>query len=171
MGMGKRGTFRGMEEPKKARSALSVRTDIGKDTFRFWFPWRVRYRDCDKQGIVYFAVYLEYVEHALMEYFRKLGIDLRRTIEEGSFDWAAVHAEIDWRSPAAFDDELAIGLSISRMGRSSFDVDFAVMDAEKSSLHVVGRLVLVCFDARMGEARPVPEFVRQPVGRFEGWTC
>lgn len=48
-----------MEQPTETRSAISMQTDIGKDTFRFWFPWRVRYRDCDKQGVVYFAVYLE----------------------------------------------------------------------------------------------------------------
>ncbi|GBD20567.1 1,4-dihydroxy-2-naphthoyl-CoA hydrolase [bacterium HR28] len=160
-----------MEQPTETRSAISMQTDIGKDTFRFWFPWRVRYRDCDKQGVVYFAVYLEYIEHALMEYFRALGIDLRRTIEEGSFDWAAVHAEIDWRSPAVFDDELAIGLRVSRIGRSSFDVEFAVTNAEKNVLHAVGRLVLVCFDVRTRQARPVPDFVRQAVERFEGWAC
>ncbi|MFN3336410.1 MAG: acyl-CoA thioesterase [Thermomicrobium sp.] len=160
-----------MEQPREARSAPAGHTDSGKDTFRFWFPWRVRYRDCDKQGVVYFAVYLEYIEHALMEYFRTLGIDLRRTIEEGSFDWAAVHAEIDWRSPAMFDDELAIGLRVSRIGRSSFDVEFAVMNVEKTLLHAVGRLVLVCFDVRMRQARPVPDFVRQAVERFEGWAC
>lgn len=160
-----------MKEPTKAQSASPSSTDFGKDVFRFWFPWRVRYRDCDKQGVVYFAVYLEYVEQALMEYFRTIGIDLRRTIEDGSFDWAAVHAEIDWRSPAVFDDELAIGLRIGRIGRSSFDVEFAVMSGEKKVLHASGRLVLVCFDVQTRQAHPVPDFVRQAVERFEGWTC
>ncbi|HSC71381.1 MAG TPA: acyl-CoA thioesterase, partial [Candidatus Methylomirabilis sp.] len=42
--------------------------------FRFSFPIRVRYSEIDVQGIVYNSRYLEYVDVALTEYFRAMGV-------------------------------------------------------------------------------------------------
>ncbi|MBI4736341.1 MAG: hypothetical protein HY766_09850 [candidate division NC10 bacterium] len=41
--------------------------------FRLACPVRVRYSEIDRQGIVYYSRYLEYVDVALSEYFRALG--------------------------------------------------------------------------------------------------
>jgi acyl-CoA thioester hydrolase len=138
------------------------------ESFRFWYPWRARYRDCDMQGIVYFSVYFEYVEQAIMEYFQQIGVPIGKTIHEGSFDWAFAHAEIDYRAPVAFDDLVSIGIRIPKRGRSSFEVHFAVVDAARERVHAHGRLVLVCYDSRSRRSCPLPDFVREKIEAFEG---
>lgn len=141
---------------------------IDLHTFRFWYPWRVRYRDCDQQGIVYFSVYLEYVEQAVMEYFRACGVPIASSIRDGDFDWAVVHAEIDYHHPAAFDDQLAVGIRVSSCGRTSFHIDFVIVSQESRELLTHGRLVLVSYDSRAKQSRPIPLSVREAIEKFEG---
>lgn len=116
---------------------------------------------------MYFSVYLEYTEQAVMEYFRHIGIALSETIRDGSFDWTVVHADIDYLRPARFDDLLHIGVRVLRCGRSSFDVEFVIADHDREAIHAFGRLVLVCFDSRVGQACPIPQLVREQIRKFE----
>lgn len=138
----------------------------------FWHRERVRFRDVDLQQIVYYGKYLDYFDNALYEYLRSLGFETDGIDARHGFDTSVVHIEIDYVSPAAFDDLLDVGLRVIRLGQTSFDVSYELRVAERVVCRA--RLVLVNYDARAQQARPIPAAIRtaieasnQAVGRVK----
>lgn len=69
--------------------------------------YRVPYADTDQMGVVYYGNYLTLFERARNELMRACGYTYRQCEEEG---WAlpVVHAEVDYRRPAKYDDLLEV---------------------------------------------------------------
>jgi len=129
----------------------------------FWHRERVHFRDVDLQRIVYYGKYLEYFDNALYEYFRSLGFEPGAMNERFGFDTSVVHAEIDYVSPASFDDLLDIGVRVTRMGRTSFAATFEIRESER--LICRASLVLVNYDAATARARPLPANIREAINK------
>jgi acyl-CoA thioester hydrolase len=81
---------------------------------------RVRYAEVDMQGHVFNAHYLTYVDDAAGAWMR----DRLGDYQAAGFDMVLKSATLTWHSGAAYDDVLAIDLTVSRWGTSSFDVTF-----------------------------------------------
>jgi acyl-CoA thioester hydrolase len=81
---------------------------------------RVRYGECDMQRVVFNAHYLAYCDDAADLWFRSLGAAL----EGGTWDVMVKKATVTWEGAARVHDELAIEVSVSRWGTTSFDVRF-----------------------------------------------
>ena len=101
---------------------------------------RVRYGECDMQRVVFNANYLAYCDDAADWWFRSLGA----LLEAGEWDVMVKKATITWDGAAKVHDDLAIEVSVSRWGNSSFDVRFdgtveraAVFTAEITYVAVV----------------------------------
>ena len=69
--------------------------------------YRVPYADTDQMGVVYYGNYLTLFERARNELMRSEGYTYKRCEEEG---WMlpVVHAEVDYRRPAKYDDLLEV---------------------------------------------------------------
>ena len=81
---------------------------------------RVRYGECDMQRVVFNANYLAYCDDAADWWFRSLGAPL----EAGEWDVMVKKATVTWDGAAKVHDDLALAVSVSRWGNSSFDVRF-----------------------------------------------
>ena len=88
-------------------------------TSPFTFLTRVRYGECDAQLVVFNARYGDYADLAATEYFRAMfgGI---QTLLDRNLDTQVVHYQIDWKSPARFDDVLGVRVQTERVGTTSF---------------------------------------------------
>lgn len=69
--------------------------------------YRVPYADTDQMGVVYYGNYLAIFERARNELMRECGYTYRECEAEG---WMlpVIHAELDYRSPARYDDLLEV---------------------------------------------------------------
>lgn len=69
--------------------------------------YRVPYADTDQMGVVYYGNYLTLFERARNELMRACGYTYKKCEEEG---WMlpVIHAEVDYKSPARYDDLLEI---------------------------------------------------------------
>ena len=74
--------------------------------------YRVPYADTDQMGVVYYGNYLTFFERARNELMRAAGYTYQRCEAEG-FLLPVIHAEVDYRSPAKYDDMLEITASTS----------------------------------------------------------
>jgi acyl-CoA thioester hydrolase len=83
---------------------------------------RVRYGECDMQGVVFNAHYLAYCDDAVDTWFRTAVPD---GMESVGYDVMLVKAVIEWHRPARLMDLIEMELHISRRGRTSFDVTVA----------------------------------------------
>src|SRR5919202_5682443 len=78
---------------------------------------RVRYGECDPQGVVFNANYLAYFDHVLTEFWREAVGSYQAMVESGA-DMVVAESRIVFRSPAAFDDEVDFELRVARLGKT-----------------------------------------------------
>ena len=74
---------------------------MAKEEFKFKFRLRVRWGECDAQGIVFNAQYMNFIEVAQAEYFRNMGLRLYSEELRSRFDLATVKATFEFMSPCA----------------------------------------------------------------------
>ncbi|MFN8218222.1 MAG: acyl-CoA thioesterase [Solirubrobacterales bacterium] len=115
---------------------------------------RVRYHEIDGQSHVYNARYLEYLDVAMVEFFRELGWGLDAALKAG-FDPVLARVEMDFRMPARVDEILGVEVRPTRVGGASFDISFAVR-ADHGDTVLEAAIAYVNFDTKARSARPVP---------------
>ncbi len=140
---------------------------MSKDRFRFQTPVRVRWMECDAQGIVFFGAYANYLEVAQSEYFRNLGFSIYRVAEHGYFDTAVVKLTVEYQAPARVDDMLDLLVRISRIGTSSMTMELEIYRQQGGELLTVMEAVHVGYDASSGRSKPVPDDIRRLIEHFE----
>jgi acyl-CoA thioester hydrolase len=128
---------------------------------------RVRYGECDPQGIVFNANYLLYFDVAFTELWRAAVGPWQEMVTRG-IDAVVAHAEVDFRGPARYDDELALSAQVVRLGRTALTTEIDVMRGEE--LLVAMRLRHVCVSAPTANEsiapQPWPEDIRAGLARY-----
>jgi acyl-CoA thioester hydrolase len=82
---------------------------------------RVRYSECDQQGVVFNGHYLFYYDVALNELWRDRIGPYHEMVSRG-FDVVVAEATIRYRAAARFDDLLDIGMTVKHLGTTSLIV-------------------------------------------------
>jgi acyl-CoA thioester hydrolase len=85
----------------------------------FYWPVRVYYEDTDSGGVVYYANYLKFMERARTELLRSIGYQQDQLQQELGIIFAVRSANIQYKKPARFNDELNVVTSISSLGKAS----------------------------------------------------
>jgi adenine phosphoribosyltransferase len=84
----------------------------------FVHEFRVRFRECDPQGIVFNANYVAYFDDGFTELWRQ-AFGSYEAMVEGGIDMVVAALDVDFRAPARFDEELQMSVSIERLGSTS----------------------------------------------------
>jgi acyl-CoA thioester hydrolase len=119
---------------------------------------RVRYGECDPQGIVFNANYLAYFDLTLTEWWREAIGSYTAMVESGA-DMVVAETRILFRSPAAFDEELDFELRVIRLGNTAMQcrIDARVGDR----LVVEGEIRHVFIDPATKAKRQMPDEIRR----------
>jgi acyl-CoA thioester hydrolase len=121
---------------------------------------RVRWSDCDPFGIIYYGAYVRLFQVAEEELFRACGLPFKALREDRGV-WIprkAFHAE--FHSPAQLDEEVAIQVHFSRIGRTSITMQFEVYSAAGRTHRASGSLTVVSVDKATMTTRPIPDDVK-----------
>ncbi|MBC2722399.1 thioesterase family protein [Desulfosporosinus sp.] len=137
-----------------------------RSDFRFFHRLRVRYSEVDWQGIVFNAHYLTYLDVAVTEYFRTIGLDYKQLAQEGKMDMALVKTTLEYKSSAMFDDELDIGVRISHVGNTSYNAEFEIYKTGLEDLVLIAQTIYVNYNPVKRKSEPVPDFFRSLVQTF-----
>ena len=87
---------------------------------------RVRYSECDLQGIVFNANYLTYVDDALTELWRAAVPGGYTGMVESGVDMVVGEANIRYLAPARVDDLLDLDVSVARLGTTGMTLEVAI---------------------------------------------
>ena len=129
-----------------------------KETQPFRYFLRVRYGECDQQGVVYNARYGDYVDLACTEFLNAaLG---RGSISGGGFEMQVVKLLIEWTAPARYDDALQISVQLKSMGNTSFTLGFEMCKAGATDTIVRAETVNVHVDPKAWTKLPLPDEMR-----------
>lgn len=138
-----------------------------KADFRFHTSLRVRWMECDAQGIVFNGAYMDYLEVGQSEYYRNLGFSIYKVGQRGYFDTAVVKTTLEFKAPARVDDMLDLYVRVGDFGNTSFHLDLEIYSQDSAPLLTAVQGVYVGFDAPTGTTRRVPDDIRELVNHFE----
>lgn len=131
-----------------------------RENFSFFHPLRVRWAECDAQGIVFNVNYFLYFDVAMTEWMRALGYEGASVLE-----FFTVNAQADFRGSAVFDDTIEIGARCSRLGVKSMTVTLAIFRGEE--LLTEGRLTYAHADHGTKKTAPLSQDFIERVAAFE----
>jgi len=124
--------------------------------FRYYL--RVRYIECDAQKVVFNSRYGEYVDVAINEFIRALGV--LHEFVDGPLDFQLVKQTVEWKAPARFDQVLELSIAATRLGNTSFTIATDFRLAGDPRVIVSVETVYVLVDARTPTKQPLPDWLR-----------
>jgi acyl-CoA thioester hydrolase len=135
--------------------------------FHYKTPVAIRFADIDAFGHVNNAVYLTYFEIARSSYWKDVV----------QWDWEKMgiiigRAEINYLKPINLNDQILAYVRTSRIGNSSFDLDYALVKVKNGveELCTTGSTVCVTFDYQENATAIIPEAHRIKMQEFEALT-
>ncbi len=104
--------------------------------YQFELEFSVRDYECDLQGIVNNAVYLNYLEHTRHQYLLSQKIDFAKLHDEG-IDLVVSRIEIDYKFSLSSDDIFVVKLNTRREGllKLVFEQDIYKLPENKHVVH------------------------------------
>jgi len=132
---------------------------------------RVRWAEVDMQKIVFNGHYLTYIDTAIAEYWREIGLPYPQGyVERYANDVYLRKASVEYLGSARYDDVLTVCCRVARLGRSSMSFAFEIYREAEAVPLVTAELVYVNADPATMKAAPLPEELRTRVIRYERVT-
>jgi acyl-CoA thioester hydrolase len=127
---------------------------------------RVRFNECDGQGVVFYANYLVYFDLAMTELWRAAFSDGYAGMIENGTDAMVAEANIRYRASARFDDEVELVATVTRIGTTSTVTRLRAERATDGETLAEADLRHVFIDPATLEKTEIPEEVRTGMERY-----
>jgi YbgC/YbaW family acyl-CoA thioester hydrolase len=132
---------------------------------------RVRWAEVDMQKIVFNGHYLTYIDTAISEYWREIGLPYPHGyVDRYGNDIFLRKATVEYLASARYDDQLAVLARVARLGRTSmtfaFEIHREAPDPSEAPL-ITAELVYVNADPATMKAVPLPGDLRERVQKYE----
>ncbi|MGH2944751.1 MAG: acyl-CoA thioesterase [Solirubrobacteraceae bacterium] len=127
------------------------------------FALRVRYHECDMQGIVFNATHFAYADMASFELWRAACGSYQELVDRG-LETTVAAARAVFHAPARFDDELTLDVRVSRIGTTSLELTTTARRDGTPVSEVAVTYVFV--DRRTFEKSAPPDDLRECLTRY-----
>lgn len=100
--------------------------------YQFELEMQVRDYECDQQGHVNHAVYLNYLEHARHEFIKTLGLEFAELVRRG-ISLVVIRAEVDFKRSLISGQRFLVGVILERVSplRYRFVQDIHLLPEKK----------------------------------------
>ncbi|MGH3950342.1 MAG: acyl-CoA thioesterase [Pseudonocardiaceae bacterium] len=126
-------------------------------------PLRVRFHECDPQGVVFNAHYLAYADMASFECLKAL-FGSYASLRERGVDLVVAESTVRYLAACCFDDEIDVDSFVERVGTTSLVLRFEMRRGAERVAEVINRYVWVSTQ-HLRPARP-PGDVSDAFARF-----
>lgn len=120
---------------------------------------KIRYSDCDPQGIVFNGNYARYWDDALTDWLEAAGFGGEELGGIGA-DMVTAHLEIDFQAPVRLGDTVETSVAIEHIGNTSARVAFESRRLSDATVAASGHEIVVFVDPHDYRPIPVPDEVR-----------
>lgn len=131
---------------------------MSQELARFEFRFRVRYPECDAQGVVFNARYADYADLSVTEFLRATLGGYKALVDRG-FETQVVRMLIEWKGPARFDDILRAQVHCTHLGTSSFALQVVFTHTDLRPI-ATADITYVMVDAATFTKVAVPDDIR-----------
>lgn len=132
-----------------------------REDFPFIHRLRVRWQEVDAQQVVFNGHYLTYLDVAVSEYWRAVGLPYPDGFQQHGGDMYARQHTLAYHAPAVLDDWLDVGVRSDHIGNSSMKIGWAVWSDHR--LLVTGEATYVHTSLETRRPAPVPQAVRRQI--------
>ena len=132
---------------------------------------RVRWAEVDMQKIVFNGHYLTYIDTAIADYWRAIGLPYPDGyVGRYANDIYLRKSSVEYLESARYDDVLEVLVRVAKLGRTSMTFVFEIWRSEpagSTSPLITAELVYVNADPASMTSAPLPEDLRARVRHFE----
>jgi acyl-CoA thioester hydrolase len=121
---------------------------------------RVRYKDTDQMGMVYYGNYFTFFEIGRVEYMRERGIAYKQMEREDDSYIVVSEASCRYLRPARYDDLLRIRTRVSESRRRSIRFAYEILRHESGEVLATGETVHIICNGQ-GRPKSLPQKYRQ----------
>jgi acyl-CoA thioester hydrolase len=135
--------------------------------FKHKITVNVRFHEVDMLGVCNNAVYINYFEHARLEYAKEAGLIPEGGIFSDGKLFFMVRNEINYRGHSFYDDELDIYSKVTYIKNSSFGYDHIIVRKKSGEVIVDGKGVVVFVDPKTRKSSSITEEIIKKIKIFE----
>lgn len=129
----------------------------------------VRFKDLDLLGHVNNAVFITMMEQGRIAYCERIpGFEFSKLAPPFGISFILASITCDFKAPVRLGATVRVRTGVTDLGRTSFTMAYALVDAASGQVVATGSSVQVCYDYRVGKPTPLPDTLRQQVARLEG---
>jgi YbgC/YbaW family acyl-CoA thioester hydrolase len=144
---------------------------MSREQFHCVHRLRVRWAEVDMQRVVFNAHYLTYLDSAIADYWRAIGLPYPEGyVDRYANDMFLRKASVEYLGSARYDDELSVLCRVGRLGRSSMTFYAEIWrDAPQPSAEplITAELVYVNVELPAMKAAALPADLRARVRGYE----
>ncbi|WP_375184832.1 YbgC/FadM family acyl-CoA thioesterase [Aquabacterium sp.] len=129
--------------------------------YSFVHRLRVRWSEVDAQQVVFNGHYVTYLDVAISEYWRVIGLPYPEGLQHVQGDLYMRANSLQYHAPARLDDWLDVGVRCDKVGNSSITVGWAIW--AQGRLLVTGEAVYVFTDLATRKPAAVPDSLREQI--------
>lgn len=123
-------------------------------------PARVRFLECDPQGVMAHPRFLDLFDDAYM------AVNTTRfggfaAMIAGGLETLVVRTEVEFSASCRAEDLLVLEVALERLGTSSVTLRFSALGAARRELRARARTTYVCVDAREKRSLAIPAWMRE----------
>ena len=130
----------------------------------FIHEFRVRYSECDVQGVVFNSHYLAFVDLGITELWREALPGGYNAMLDRDVDVVVAEAHLRFRGSARFDDLLRIEVVVTHLGTTSIVTRHRICRGDELLVEVEIRHVSVSRDTYA--KTPIPDWLRAGLERW-----
>ncbi|VBB47480.1 Thioesterase superfamily protein [uncultured Desulfatiglans sp.] len=141
---------------------MEPRTDRSDAPSNGWHECRirVRYKDTDRMGVVYYGNYLTFFEIARAEFMRDLGFSYAR-LEADGYSLVVIEAAAKYHGNVGYDAVVRAQSNVVDLSRVRMRFEYRILD-EEGRLLVSGHTTHACLDEKQKPVR-IPAAIDQAI--------
>lgn len=126
---------------------------------------RVRYAECDAQGVVFNAHYLAYIDHSITEMWREAYGGYEEMLQRG-VDVVVAEARLQFLEGARFDQEVDVEMLVTHMGTTSMRSHHRLLRVPDGAVLMEADTRHVWIDRDTKGKAPIPDWGRAGLERW-----
>jgi YbgC/YbaW family acyl-CoA thioester hydrolase len=144
---------------------------MSREDFTCIHELRVRWSEVDMQKIVFNGNYLNYIDVAIAEYWRAIGLPYPHGyVDRFANDVYLRKATVEYLGSARYDELVEVLVRVAKLGRTSMVFAFEIWRKEPEPSPaplITAELVYVNADPKTMTPQPLPSQVRELIAGFE----
>lgn len=139
--------------------------------FKFSTTIRTRFSETDAFGHINNVSFFSYFEQARLDYFAALNLfnELNLSQLEQPMENLIVTANLEchYLAQLYYNQNINICVKTSSIGKSSFELQYCILEEESKNLIAIGRGSIVYINRKTGKSEPLSEIVKNKLIDFE----